>query len=96
MVQAGGFWWPPMMGLTLTHRDVAEPRSIPLYLRSMSRSSTFWHGSALLQIIWTASLVREVPLMFLKVTLLILILEGFFKNSKKKKKKEEITKGWYQ
>jgi hypothetical protein len=76
MVQAGGLWWPPMRGLlTLTHREVAGP-SFPLYLRSMSRSSTFLHGSALLQMISTASLVREVPLMFLKTTLLILMLEG--------------------
>ena len=75
MVQAGGFCLPEMVGLTLTQVEVANPLA-PLYTRSMSATTTCCHGTLLLQISFTASFVEEVPLMFLKLTLLILTFEG--------------------
>ena len=68
LVQAGGFYLP------LTQMEVADPPT-PLYAR-MSATTTCWHGTLLLQISFTASFVEEVPLMFLKLTLLILTFEG--------------------
>ena len=62
-------------GWTLAQVEVADPPP-PLYARSMLESTTCWHGTLLLQIIFTASFVEEVPLIFLKLTLLILTLEG--------------------
>ena len=75
LVQAGGFCLPETVGLTLTQVEVADPPA-PLYTRSMSATTTCWHGTLLLQISFTASFVEEVPLMFLKLTLLILTFEG--------------------
>ena len=75
MVQAGGFYLPETAGLTLTQVEVANPAA-PLYTRSMLATTTCWHGTPLLQISFTASFVEEVPLMFLKLTLLILTFKG--------------------
>ena len=75
LVQAGGFCLPEMVGLTLTQVEVANPHA-PLYARLMSATTTCWHGTLLLQISFTASFVEEVPLMFLKLTLLILTFKG--------------------
>ena len=75
VVQVGGFCLPKTAGLTLTQVEVADPPA-PLYTRSMSATTTCWHGTPLLQISFTASFVEEVPLMFLKLTLLILTFEG--------------------
>ena len=75
VVQAGGFCLPKMVGLILTQEEVADPPA-PLFTRSMSATTTCWHGTLLLQISFTASFVEEVPLMFLKLTLLILTFEG--------------------
>ena len=72
---AGGFCLPEIIGLTLAHVDVVGPSS-PWYVRSMSASTTPSHGILRLQISSTASLVAEVPRMFLKLILLSLILEG--------------------
>ena len=66
---------PETAGWTLVQVEVVDPRP-PLYARSMSESTTCWHGTLLLQIRFTASFVEEVPLIFLKLTLLILTLEG--------------------
>ena len=74
MVQAEGFCLPETAGRTLTQVEVADP--LPLYARSMSATTTCWHGTLLLQTSFTASNVVEVPVMFLKLTLLILTLEG--------------------
>ena len=63
------------MGLTLAHLAVA---ALPLNVRSISAISTASHGTPLLQTRTTPSLVPEVPLMFLKETLLILIFDGFY------------------
>ena len=75
LVQAGGFCLPKTVGLTLTQVEVANPPA-PLYARLMSATTTCWHGTLLLQISFTDSFVEEVPLMFLKLTLLILTFEG--------------------
>ena len=75
LVQAGGFSLPETVGLTLTQVEVADPPA-PLYTRSMPATATCWHGTLLLQISFIASFVEEVPLMFLKLTLLILTFEG--------------------
>ena len=75
LVQAGGFCLPKTVGLTLTQVEVADPPA-PLYTRSMLATTTCWHDTLLLQISFTASFVEEVPLMFLKLTLLILTFEG--------------------
>ena len=69
------------MGWTLTQVEVVDPPS--LYVRSMSATTTCWHGTLLLQINFTASCVEEDPLMSLKLTLLILTLEGDCKQNKK-------------
>ena len=66
---------PETAGLTLAQEEVVDPPP-PLYARSMSESTTCWHGTLSLQISFTASFVEEVPLIFLKLTLLILTLEG--------------------
>ena len=66
---------PETAGWTLAQVEVADP-SLPLYARSMLESTTYWHGTLLLQIRFIASFVEEVPLIFLKLTLLILTLEG--------------------
>ena len=66
---------PETAGWTLVQVEVAGPPP-PLYVRSMLESTTCWHGTLLLQIRFTASFVEEVPLIFLKLTLLILTLEG--------------------
>ena len=63
------------VGLTLSQEEVVDPPPL-LYARSTSKSTTCWCGTLLLQIIFTASFVEEVPLIFLKLTLLILTLEG--------------------
>ena len=75
MVQVGGFCLPEMVGLTLTQVEVADPPG-PLYMRSMSATTTCWHGTLLLQTSFTTSFFEEMPLMFLKLTLLILTFEG--------------------
>ena len=75
MVQEGGFYLPETAGLTLTQVEVANPPT-PLYTRAMLATTTSWHGTPLLQISFTASFVEEVPLMFFKLTLLILTFEG--------------------
>ena len=74
-VEARGFCLPEMVGLTLTQVEVADPPG-PLYTRSMSVTTTCWHVTPLLQISFKASFVEEVPLMFLKLTLLILTFKG--------------------
>ena len=74
MVQVGGLFLPETAGWTLTQVEVTDP--LPLYVRSMSATTTCWHGTLLLQTSFTASNVEEVPVMFLKLTLLILTLEG--------------------
>ena len=66
---------PETVGWTLVQVEVADPPP-PLYARSMSKSTTCWHGTLLLQIRVTTSFVEEVPLIFLKLTLPILTLEG--------------------
>ena len=73
---------PEIARWTLVQVEVADPPP-PLYARSMSESTTCWHGTLLLQIRFTASFVEEVPLIFLKLTLLILTLEGDCKQNKK-------------
>ena len=75
LVQAGGFCLLEMVGLTLTQVEAANPPT-PLYTRSMSATTTCWHGTLLLQTSFTTSFVEEMPLMFLKLTLLILTFEG--------------------
>ena len=75
MVEARGFYLPKTVGLTLTQAKEADPPT-HLYMRSMSATTTCWHGTLLLQTSFTASNVEEVPVMFLKLTLLILTLEG--------------------
>ena len=75
LVQAGGFCLPETVDLTLTQVEVTDP-STPLYTRSMLATTTCWHDTLLLQISFTTSFVEEVPLMFLKLTLLILTFEG--------------------
>lgn len=70
--QVGAF--PVMVGLTLAHLAIA---GAPLNVRSTSASSTPSHGAPLLQVRTTPSAVPEVPLMFLKETLLIFIFDGF-------------------
>ena len=62
-------------GWTLAQVEVADPPP-PLYARSMLESTTCWHGTLLLQIIFTASFVEDMPVIFLKLTLPILTLEG--------------------
>ena len=71
-VQAGAF--PVIFGLTLLHTAIA---GAPLNLRSTLDISTPSHGTPLLQAIITPSLVAEVPLIFLMVTLLIFIFDGY-------------------
>ena len=66
---------PETVGWTFVQVEVVDPPP-PLYARSMSKSTTCWHGTLLLQIRFTASFVEEVPLIFLKLTLLIVTLEG--------------------
>jgi len=61
--------------LTLAHLAVV---AATLNVRSTSVISTPSHGAPLLQIKITPSLVPEVPLMFLKETLLILIFDGLY------------------
>lgn len=67
--QATGFILPVNVGLTFWQADIAATPSLeggPVYERSMSTNSTPWHGNALLQLRVTATVEREVPLMFLK------------------------------
>jgi hypothetical protein len=64
---------PVRIGLALTH---LASTGAPLNLRSTLFSSTPSHGTLLLHIRTTPSLVFEVPVMFLKVTLLIFIFDG--------------------
>ena len=66
---------PETAGWTLVQVEVPGSPP-PLYARSMLESTTCCHGTLLLQIRFTASFVKEVPLIFLKLTLLILTLEG--------------------
>ena len=54
---------PETAGWTLVQVEVVDPPP-PLYARSMSESTTCWHGTFLLQIRFTASFVEEVPLIF--------------------------------
>lgn len=65
---------PVIMGLTLEHLATV---GAPLNLRSTLLSSTPSHGTPLLQARITPSEVPDVPLMFLKETLLIFIFDGF-------------------
>ena len=76
-MQALGFCFPNTVGLTCLQCEVMGPCG-PLYLRSMSETTTFWQGSPLLHTSLTARGVEEVPLIFLKLTLLILTLDGIW------------------
>lgn len=75
-IQEGGTSVPPATPpATLAHRDsVATPRLT--YLRSMSLSSSPWHGLAPLQDSLTATCVADTPLMFLNLTSLIFTTDG--------------------
>jgi hypothetical protein len=67
---------PVRIGSTLTHLAFT---GAPLNVRTTLFSSTPSHGKLLLHIRTTPSLVFEVPLMFLKITLLIFIFDGTWK-----------------
>ncbi|KFK22312.1 hypothetical protein AALP_AAs61077U000100 [Arabis alpina] len=66
-VQAAGIIFPLRIGFMLAHAETAGP-SLLLLTKLMSARATFVQGTPLLQMSFTAILLADVPLMFLKVT----------------------------
>lgn len=67
--------FPQPIGLTLAILAIVF---VPLNVKSMLLSSTSSHGTPMLQIRMAPSLVAEVPIMFLKLTLLIFTFDGVY------------------
>lgn len=66
-VQAAGTIFPLRTGFMLAHAETAGP-SLPLLTKLMSARAILVQGTPLLQISFTAILLADVPVIFLKVT----------------------------
>ncbi|KAL3714634.1 hypothetical protein ACJRO7_006524 [Eucalyptus globulus] len=73
--QRGRDDFPVIVGFMFAHCDVAAP-FLPLYLKLISASSSFWQGTPLPQPSFSASGVADVPQMSLKLTSEILTFVG--------------------
>lgn len=69
LAQTWGTFSPVTLGLTFEHFELAgPPPSGPWNFSWISATSTFSHGASALQTSFSATLVVDVPLIFLKVT----------------------------